>query len=173
MSIPNNGCYRQVRGRLGSGAVRIRLPRAGLRSGSSRTASPSPSSRPGAGQAVAGSGGCLESGHRTSHPVRSVVRSRAWVLRVDCGSVGAFEGCGCKRAFGSAGEFESVARIRPGFRSSTLGVDPEPNHTLQRTATPPLSFAVCAGHGALLRRCKSYGQVFAEPKARRRARASP
>ena len=31
---------------------------------------------------------------------------------------------------------------------------------------------VCAGHGALLRRCKSYGQVFAEPKARRTARAS-
>jgi len=31
---------------------------------------------------------------------------------------------------------------------------------------------VCAGHGALLHRCKSYGQVFAEPKARRRASAS-
>jgi hypothetical protein len=45
--------------------------------------------------------------------------------------------------------------------------------SVQRTASPPLTFAVCAGHGALLRRCKSYGQVFAEPKARRRARASP
>jgi len=32
---------------------------------------------------------------------------------------------------------------------------------------------VCAGHGALLHRWKSYGQVFAEPKARRRARALP
>src|SRR5688572_30173822 len=31
---------------------------------------------------------------------------------------------------------------------------------------------VCAGHGALLSRCESDCQVFAEPKARRRARAS-
>jgi len=36
----------------------------------------------------------------------------------------------------------------------------------------PVNSIVCAGHGALLHRCKSYGQVFAEPKARRRARAS-
>ena len=33
-------------------------------------------------------------------------------------------------------------------------------------------FYVCAGHGALLHRRESYDQVFAEPKVRRRARAS-
>src|SRR5215475_6183715 len=31
---------------------------------------------------------------------------------------------------------------------------------------------VCAGHGTELARCKSSRQVFAQPKARRRARAS-
>ena len=50
---------------------------------------------------------------------------------------------------------------------------------MQKSRPPAVTFAfagelyVCAGHGALLHRCKSYGQVFAEPKARRRARASP
>jgi hypothetical protein len=32
---------------------------------------------------------------------------------------------------------------------------------------------VCAGHGTELARCKSSRQVFAQPKARKRARASP
>jgi hypothetical protein len=36
----------------------------------------------------------------------------------------------------------------------------------------PLKLGVCAGHGTELVRCKSSQQVFAEPKIRRRARAS-
>ncbi len=45
--------------------------------------------------------------------------------------------------------------------------------TAEARAAVPVVGHVCAGHGALLPRWKSYGQVFAEPKARRRARASP
>jgi len=48
-----------------------------------------------------------------------------------------------------------------------------PNKALQRTRTSRAAELVCAGHGTELARCKSSRQVFAEPKARRMARASP
>jgi hypothetical protein len=68
-------------------------------------------------------------------------------------------------------------RPRHPRRDDVHGCSSEPRRPTEICNRPPQTAAVeigvCAGHGTELTGCKSPCQVFAQPKARRRARASP
>ena len=58
-------------------------------------------------------------------------------------------------------------------KGANKSLEPTPEHAccllLKSSAGVGSRLCVCAGHGTELVRCKSSHQVFAEPKARRRA----